>query len=187
VFPINDTIAEGNETVKLNISSDAAYTVGTQSSATMTLQDDDIAPTASFGPSQTVTEGSTVTVNVTLSYQAFAYPVTIPYTISGTATNPSDHNAADGTITINSGTTGSFSFKTVNDGVTEGNETVIVTMGTPKKASLGATPTQTVTIVDGSGGGSGSSSGGGGGGGVPGPLLLSLLLLRRLRPPRLAA
>jgi len=186
VAPINDTTAEGNETVILNISSDAAYAVGTQGSATMTIQDDDIPPTASFGPAQTVSEGSTVTVNVTLTYQAYAYPVTIPYTISGTATNPSDHDAADGTITISSGTSGSFTFTTVNDGVTEGNETVVVAMGTPTNATLGATPTQTVTIVDGTGGGGGSSSGGGGGG-VPGPLFLALLLLRRLQPLRFTA
>src|SRR5437016_13946269 len=41
VTPIDDTVAEGNETVVLTISTDAAYSVGSPSSATITIADND--------------------------------------------------------------------------------------------------------------------------------------------------
>src|SRR5207244_254742 len=44
VTPIDDTVAEGNETVVLTISTDAAYSVGSPSSATITIADNDGTP-----------------------------------------------------------------------------------------------------------------------------------------------
>ncbi|HKI70822.1 MAG TPA: S8 family serine peptidase, partial [Verrucomicrobiae bacterium] len=45
VTPIDDTQVEGNETVVLTISADAAYSVGSPSSATITIADNDGTPT----------------------------------------------------------------------------------------------------------------------------------------------
>ncbi len=42
VTPINDALVEGNETVVVTISANAAYTVGSPSSATVTIIDDDV-------------------------------------------------------------------------------------------------------------------------------------------------
>ena len=65
-------------------------------------------PQADFSVNQMVSEGSNVTVTVLLSGEAPAYPVKVPYNVSGTAINPYDHNASDGVIVISSGTTGSL-------------------------------------------------------------------------------
>src|ERR1043165_8700087 len=44
VTPINDTLVEPDETVVLTLASSAAYTVGSPSSATVTITSDDVAP-----------------------------------------------------------------------------------------------------------------------------------------------
>ena len=52
----------------------------------------DVIPIANFSATQSVVEGADVTVNVSLNGAAVSYPVVIPYTVSGTSVNPSDHN-----------------------------------------------------------------------------------------------
>jgi subtilisin family serine protease len=180
ITPINDLIIEGNETVVLSLVKGSTYDLDpdvNNRTATVTIVDDDADAVASFTSNQTVAEGSTVTVYVTLNKSAITYPVTIPYTVTGTATNPADHDAASGTIKISSGTTGSVVFHTYTDNISEGNETVIFTMGTPTNATIGTKSTQTVTITDG-------SSGGGSGGGGGGALGLGFLLVPFLRASR---
>ena len=90
-----------------------------------------------------------MTVKAFLSGQAPRYPVTIPYTVSGSAVNPQDHDAADGIITISSGTSGEVVFHVVDDGGTgESNETVVFTLQAPQGAVLGASDSHTVTIIE---------------------------------------
>ena len=96
-------------------------------------------------------EGATATVTAVLSKAASTYPVTIPYIVSGTATNPSDHDAANGNIVINSGITGSITFLVKNDAVADAGETVVFTMGAPTNATAGTQASQTVTITEGNG------------------------------------
>ena len=45
VTPINDTVVEGNETVIVTLSANAAYAIGTPSSATVTITSDDVGET----------------------------------------------------------------------------------------------------------------------------------------------
>jgi hypothetical protein len=98
---------------------------------------------------QTVSEGTTVKVTAFLSGRAPRYPVTIPYSVSGSAVNPQDHDAADGIITISSGTTGGVVFHVVDDGGTgESNESVVFTLQAPQGAVLGASASHTVTIIE---------------------------------------
>jgi hypothetical protein len=186
---VNDSLNEGNETVVFTMGSPTNATVGTRDVTTVTIIDDDTntdntPPAASFSANQTVTEGSTVTVTVTLSGLALSYPVQVPYSVSGTATNPNDHSAQDGTVTITSGTTGSLSFTTASDSLSEGNETVIITMGSPTNATPGATTVTTVTIIDGNNGGTGGdgdeTGADSGGGALNLGLLFALFVLRVL-------
>ena len=108
-----------------------------------------VLPLADLALDQTVSEGSTVTVGVFLSGPAAHYPVVLPYTVGGSATNPGDHDAVDGVITINSGTTGSLVFHTVDDGVTgEVNDQVVITLQDPTGAVVGSHRTHTVTITE---------------------------------------
>ena len=174
VTPINDNIIEPDETVVIGIAPNPGAYVADSASAAVTIVDDDTPPTASFSADQVVAEGSTVTVSVSLSHAAISYPVVIPYTVSGTAVNPDDHNAADGTLTINSGTTGSLTFTTVSDNISESDETVIFTMGTPSNATAGTQSTTIITITE----GNGAAPSGGGGSGAMGIWLWLAMLVR---------
>ena len=89
-----------------------------------------------------------MTVTATLSTVS-GLDVTVPYAVSGTAANPEDHDLANGSVVILAGNlNGSVAFNVVNDVMSEVDETVIVTMGAPTNATLGATTVHTVTITD---------------------------------------
>lgn len=99
---------------------------------------------------QTVAE-SVVSVTVTAQLSSTSgSDVVIPYTVSGTATGGgTDHNLANGNITVTAGqTTGSTSFSVIDDSIDENDETVIVTLGTPNIGELSGTTVQTITITD---------------------------------------
>ncbi|NDD13910.1 MAG: hypothetical protein EB072_14990, partial [Betaproteobacteria bacterium] len=110
-------------------------------------------PTVQFSStSSSANEGNsgstTVTVQATLS-AASTQAVTVPISYSGTATSASDYNNASTSITIAAGqTTGSATFSVLGDTTSESNETVVLTMGTPTNATLGANTTFTHTIVN---------------------------------------
>ncbi|KZN59327.1 hypothetical protein N473_03970 [Pseudoalteromonas luteoviolacea CPMOR-1] len=80
-------------------------------------------------PSQFVVEGQTATIPVILSGEHFAYPVNIDFTVSGTA-DEADYTMASGQVIIESGTQGLISIEAVFDGVSDANETIVVTLNT---------------------------------------------------------
>lgn len=146
---VNDTSIESDETVIITLGEPTNATLGATTVETITITDNDFAPVATFSlASQTVNENvGTTTLTVNLSGPA-ASNVTIPFTLSGTAV-AADYSASVSPLVIAAGaTTGSITLNIVDDGLIEGNETVIVTLGTPTNATLGATTAQTVTIAD---------------------------------------
>lgn len=112
------------------------------------LQTIRILPLASFGPDQLSGEGKIVRVPVYLNGTAPAYPVSIPYTINGTASGGSDHNAVAGSVTIASGTFGYIEFNVLTDSTMEADETIIFTFGQPSNAVRGVKRAHTVTITE---------------------------------------
>lgn len=147
---VSDSLDEDDETVVISLGTVVNGNVGAPSTHTVTIMDDDPNPTVSFSAStQTVSESvGTVTVRANLS-PVSGRTVTVPYTVTGTSTNPADHNLASGNITIAAGaSSGTTTFTVQNDAIYEGNETVIVTMGVPTNATAGAPTTQTITIND---------------------------------------
>lgn len=75
--------------------------------------------------------------------------VDVPFTLSGSAVNPADHNLSAGTLSIPSGTpTGPISFQVFRNAGTPGDKTLVIELGAPTGGILG-TPTQhTLTIKD---------------------------------------
>jgi hypothetical protein len=81
--------------------------------------------------------------------QAATATVTVPYTVTGTATVGLDHSLTSGSLVINIGqSSGDLFIPITRDNLIEGDETVIVTLGTPTNAALGSITVHTVTIVD---------------------------------------
>lgn len=147
----DDAAIEGNETVIVTLGTPTNATLGATTIDTITITDNDtFVPTVSLSvPTQSVIENSgTGTLTVNLSGAADS-EVTIPFSVSGTALNGTDYTISGSPLVIAAGlTTGTITLNLVDDSLIEGNETVIVTLGVPTNATLGATTTQTVTITD---------------------------------------
>ena len=151
---LDDTLVEGNETVNLTLTSPTGgATLGGQSTATLTIVDNDTAQPGSLQFSAaafTVNEPQgTATITVTRTGGSNV-PVTVAYaTSNGTATAGSDYTASSGTLTFAVGeTTKTFTVPILDDTLVEGNETVKLTLTSPTGgATLGGQSTATLTIV----------------------------------------
>ncbi len=110
-----------------------------------------VTPLVNFSRSQVSAEGATVSFKVILNGAAVSYPVTVPYTVAGTAsTDGSDHDLVAGNIIINSpGLETSVNVQLVNDGAGEGTESLVIAMGTPTNAVAGLVRTHTIEIHEG--------------------------------------
>ncbi|MFH0938004.1 MAG: M6 family metalloprotease domain-containing protein [Planctomycetota bacterium] len=124
------------------------------SGATMTFGATSSVSVSFTTASQSLTEssGGTMTITAQLSAPSTS-AVTVPFTVSGTATQGADYTITASPITISAGsTTGNITITLINDTIWEHNEKIIVTMGTPTCASInvfrGATPVHTATIID---------------------------------------
>ncbi len=107
-------------------------------------------PTASFGAaSRRVAENiGQVSLEVRLSRSA-TQDVSVPFTVGGTASAGTDYNLASGALTIAAGElSADIDLTIIDDTLDEPDETVIVTMGAPINAALGAQSVQTITIQD---------------------------------------
>ncbi|HXG10778.1 MAG TPA: Calx-beta domain-containing protein, partial [Gemmataceae bacterium] len=109
-------------------------------------------PTVTFTTAAQNTPESASTVLLTLQLShASAADVTIPFSVAGTAQSPADYTLSPSPVVIpgNSGiTTATITVSVVNDSLDEDDETVIVTLGTPTNAVLGAITQHTLTILD---------------------------------------
>ncbi|MBT7096626.1 hypothetical protein HN937_04570, partial [Candidatus Poribacteria bacterium] len=149
----SDALHEGSEDIVLGITSIANALSGTTTSQTLALTDDDTAPAVTFDAA-TATVGEAAgpaTIGVSLSAVS-GLDATIPYTVAGAATGAgTDHDLADGSLTIAAGsTTGSISLTVTADALDEDDETVVVTIttGSLGNATAGATTAHTLTIAD---------------------------------------
>jgi hypothetical protein len=149
---VGDSTVESNETVVLTMGTPTGATLGANTSYTHTITNDDV-PSISFTTiSGAANEGHSgnQAVNVTANLSsATTAAVTVPITYGGTATSGADYSAATTSIMIAAGaTSGTASFSVIGDSTVESNETVVLTMGTPTGATLGANTSYTHTITN---------------------------------------
>ena len=148
---LSDLLDENNETFTVSLSSPVNAAMGAPLSATVTIVDDDLPPVVAFTTAtQTVSESvGLVTATVSLNTPT-GLTVTVPYTVGGTATGGGvDYNLSDGSFTIPPGElTATVAFSLTNDMLVEPSETVILTLGAPTNANLGANDVLTITIQD---------------------------------------
>ena len=141
---LSGAFAPGTHTITWSVT-DAAGNTGT---STQTLKVRPLVEVASKGRTA---EGETFSLGILLNGTAPDYPVSVPVTVSGTATVGTDYTAVAETVTIASGRSGSLSIAVLDDGVSnEDVETVVVTLGTPQNgnAALGPSIVSTVSIVE---------------------------------------
>jgi hypothetical protein len=146
---VSDLLYEGNETVIIDIT---GVTNGTESGTqqeTVTITDDDAAPTVtlSTGTASIAETGGSATVTATLS-AASGLATTVTLGLTGTATVASDYTLAT-TITIPAGSTSaSNTLASVSDLLYEGNEMVIIDITGVTNGTESGTQQKTVTITD---------------------------------------
>ncbi|MEJ2621223.1 MAG: hypothetical protein P8163_13435 [Candidatus Thiodiazotropha sp.] len=109
-----------------------------------------VVPMVSFSKNQVSAEGETTQFKVILNGPPVAYPVTVPYSLSGTVLHDgSDHDLSDGSVTIASpDLETSISVSFTDDGANEGPETLIISMGTPENAVTGPMAIHQIEILE---------------------------------------
>lgn len=151
-----DTLIEGNETVNLALSSPTGGAgPGSQMTAVLTINDNDVAPTGTLqfsAATYSVTEaGPQATITITrINGSSGAASVNYATVSGGTATAGSDYTSTSGTKTWADGDTSSktFTIPILEDTTLEPNETVNLQLSAASGASLGAQTTATLTILD---------------------------------------
>ncbi|MBQ4845481.1 Ig-like domain-containing protein [Pseudoalteromonas sp. MMG005] len=104
-------------------------------------------PIVSIDQGFTVSEGSSNTISVQLNGDAPSYPVTIPYTVSGSA-SAADHTLENGEIVIASGRSGLITFDVIQDDLQEKGEAILITLGNEVNANSSSN-TATISIEEG--------------------------------------
>ncbi len=147
----NDTKDESDETVLLTLDNPQNGTLGSPSSATLTIVDTTPSPQVQFTSSTyTVSEsGGAASITVILTSPS-DFNVTVAYnTGDGTATAGSDYATTTGSLTFAPGqTSANFSVPITADTVDENDETVNLTLTAPTNATLGTPSNATLTIID---------------------------------------
>jgi hypothetical protein len=150
VTPIDDLLVEPDETVIATLGANAAYTVGAASSATVTIQSNDVAlPTVTIAATDAIaTEAGLTTGQYTVTRTgATTAALTVNYTVGGTATAGSDYVTLPGSVQIPAGaTSATITVTPIDDTAVEPAETVVVTLGANAAYTLGAAASATVTI-----------------------------------------
>src|SRR6185295_9134150 len=149
VTPIDDTLAEADETVIATLTADDAYAIGTPGAATVTIISNDpptvtIAATTPTGSETGPTAGAFTVTRVGPTTAA----LTVLYTVAGSATPASDYQALFGSVTIPAGSaTATITVTPINDTLAEADETVVVTLAANAAYLVGTPNAATVTII----------------------------------------
>lgn len=126
VTPLQDTANEGPETTILTISVDAAYIVGSPSSATVTIADDDRSTVTlvASDPDASETSGNPGEFTLTRT-DPITSSLTVNLTRTGTATNGTDYTSIGSTVTFTANQSSrTIAVVPVDDSITEGREVV---------------------------------------------------------------
>ncbi len=149
VATVQDEVHEGDETFTVTLSDPSGATLGTDASATVTIEDDDPEPAVSVADA-TVTEGGTARVTISLDRPS-ANDVTVRWSVADGTAGGGDHGgpSAPQVVTFRAGETSrTVEVATVQDEVREGDETFTVTLSEPSGATIGQDASATVTITD---------------------------------------
>ncbi len=147
VLITNDSVYEGNETFTVTLRNASAGSIS-DNEATVTITDDESAPTVSLSTSGTSVydNGSNITLTATSTQEADE-DITVVIGTSGTATEGTDYaNISD--ITISAGaTSGTATFNPTEDTVNEGSETATISISSVSGADSSTSGTTSVTIT----------------------------------------
>ncbi|MEX2495778.1 MAG: Calx-beta domain-containing protein [Woeseia sp.] len=148
-----DDLFEGEETVTITLREDTgAGLLVSGGSATVTIEDSEHAVTVSSGSNAVENPAQTGEIVVSLDARnESGDPLTVDYSVNGTATADADYEALSGSAVIAIGSsTATIDVAPLDDDSLEGAETVVVTLTATSdaRAPVAQTATATLTIVD---------------------------------------
>jgi hypothetical protein len=154
-FPVStfdDGVLAGSRTVLLSLDSPTGASLGTPSTATLTILDKQSAGTLQFASaSASVLEGNVAHVTVTRTGANLVGGVTVDWSVTGgTATGANLVGNVSGTLTFGAGAASqSFDITAADDGVATGTLTVLLSLSPPTGgAALGSPSAMTIYILD---------------------------------------
>jgi hypothetical protein len=150
--PINDSLVEGTETFYATLVSDGTNLIGNVGEVSLSLLDDDwpARPTVSVSASApSIAENGIDLGQFTFTRNGSTQnPLTVFYSIGGTATLGADYTTLVGVAVIPAGqSSAAISFLPIDDKLLEPNETVTVTLTDNAAYSIGTASAQ-ITIID---------------------------------------
>ncbi|MBX9258207.1 hypothetical protein H1Q63_30515, partial [Desmonostoc muscorum CCALA 125] len=154
VTPTDDTLAENSETAILTLKTGTGYTLGTTTTAIVTIADNETPVITIAATDANAAETATgITPNpgtFTLTRTGnLATALTVNYSLSGTATKGTDYSNLTGTVNFAAGAnTATIKVTPTDDTLAENSETAILTLKTGTGYTLGTTTTAIVTIAD---------------------------------------
>ncbi len=153
----DDAVDDDAETIVLTLVDGAAYDLGTPSSTTITIADDDdppvVVPDVSFGSSvYSGGEGSgsrSVSVGLVLSAAAPSGGLAVSYQVGGSAVAGSDYSSLSGSVTFVQGSSSAaIAVSVTDDAVDDDAETIVLTLVDGAAYDLGTPSSTTITIAD---------------------------------------
>ncbi len=147
---LNDAIIEALETVVVTLTNPVNAVLGSPATHTVTIRDS-VLPAVSIGAglAEVGEDAGPAAFTISRSSNATGFPLTVAYTVAGTAVAGSDFTAPSGSVTIPTGATSAPLPITLTDDATEEpNETLIVTISPNAAYDLGPIAQATVTILD---------------------------------------
>jgi probable HAF family extracellular repeat protein len=155
VDPATDFAVEPNETVVLTTTAGIDYNVGTQTSATGTINNDDSVPTVNVAvaPLSAAEDGGPNLV-YTFTRSSTAGSLTVNFSVGGTSDPSTDYGQTGaasftpptGTVTFAGGSaTATVTVDPATDSIIESNETVILTISPDAAYTIAAAPLNAAT------------------------------------------
>ncbi|BFM40476.1 Calx-beta domain-containing protein [Synechocystis sp. LKSZ1] len=148
IDPTPDSTIEPDETVTLTLAPGNGYSVGTSQAITSTIQNDDSPIINVSISSNSVLEDKGISLFYTFTRTgSTTNPLTVTYTIAGTATNGLDYATLPGSITFAANTSiTTLALAPIADSIIEPDETVSLTLATGTGYTIGTTTAVTGTI-----------------------------------------
>lgn len=149
IDPITDALFEVDETVILTINSSANYTVGSPSTASGLITNDDVAPTVTISRTSghALEDGAGNLVFTVSRTGPTTETLTVNYTIGGTATNGTDYATIPTSIVIPaSAATAEIVVNPTVDTLLEGDETVTLSLAASAGYFIGS-PSSAIGLI----------------------------------------